>query len=93
MGYHRDDIPSILKYYDPMDCRTWPFYAIEMPSAKDGNGPATIGVDADKITYEVWDRFCNSYGNHEYLPDAINQALNLTKELLSDESIHRTPEI
>ena len=84
MSYHKDDIPIILKHYDPVNCRTWPFYAIEMPITKDGNGPATIGEDADKITYEVWDRFCYSYGSHEYLSDAINQALQLTKDLLDE---------
>lgn len=48
-------------------------------------GPATIGKDAAEITYEVWDHFYNSYGSHKYLPDAINQAMALTKELLDND--------
>lgn len=82
MPYSEEDIPFLLEYYDPLNCRTWPFYAIEMPLTEEGNGPATVGEDASKITYEVWDHFCNSYGSHDYLPDAINQALLLTHTLL-----------
>jgi hypothetical protein len=85
MSYHKEDIPNILKHYDPMNIRTWPFYVIEIPLNIEGQGPATVGFDAVDMTYEVWDHFCNSYGSHPYLPDAINQALKLTKELLADE--------
>lgn len=82
MSYSAEDVPLILNRYDPLNCRTWPFYPIQMPVTKDGKGPATIGEDAAELTYEVWDIFYNSYGSHEYLPDAINQAMQLTKELL-----------
>lgn len=82
MSYHVDDISNVVKHYDPLNVRTWPFFPIEMPITAEGEGPATIGDDASKITYEVWDHFCNSYGSHDYLPDAINQALTLTQELL-----------
>ena len=81
MSYHKDDIPLIRKQYDPLNCRSWPFFVIEMPLTKDGDGPATVGEDADKITYEVWDHLCNTYSSHVYLPSAINEALRLTKEL------------
>lgn len=84
MSYHIDDIPIILKHYNPLDVRTWPFFAIEMPLTEDKTGPASIGKDAAEMTYEVWDQFCNSYGSHKYLPDAINQALQLTQELLNE---------
>ena len=80
MSYHKDDIPIILKYYEPLSVRTWPFYPIVMP-LKEGQGPAT-DQECDEITYEVWDHFCASHGSHKYLPDAINQAMALTKELL-----------
>ena len=82
MTYVPEDVPTILKYYDPLNVRTWPFYPIEMPLTEDKMGPATIGKDAAVITYEVWDHFCNAHGSYNYLPDAINQALILTQELL-----------
>lgn len=85
MSYHSEDIPLILKHYDALNCRTWPFYVIEMPLTAEGQGPASI-KEADSVTYEVWDHFCNSHGSHKYLPDAINQALQLTLELLHDST-------
>ncbi|CAB4138954.1 hypothetical protein UFOVP346_9 [uncultured Caudovirales phage] len=36
------------------DVRKWFHYPIEMPVTADGQGPATVGQDAAKITYEVW---------------------------------------
>ena len=84
MNYSKEDSAIITDYYDPLNIRTWPFYPIEMPLTGDGKGPATVGIDAAEITYEVWDAFCNSYGSHKYLPDAINQAMALTKELLGN---------
>lgn len=80
MSYHKNDIPTILKYYDPVDVRTWPYYAIVMP-LKQGQGPAS-DEECDEITWEVWDHFCNSHSSHDNLPDAINEAMRLTKELL-----------
>jgi hypothetical protein len=78
--YHKDDVPLILKHYDPLNVRTWPYYAIPLPLLR-GEGPVSE-QDCDEITYAVWDQFCNSHGSYKYLPDAINEALRLTKELL-----------
>lgn len=75
-----DDIPYIRKHYDPLDVRTWPYYPITLPLLV-GQGPVS-DKECDEITYEVWDQFCNSYGSFKYLPDAINEALNLNNELL-----------
>lgn len=61
-----------------MDVRRWPYYPIEMPVTDDGKGPATVGKDAVKITYEVWDRLYNSHGSFDNLPDAINEAMRLS---------------
>ena len=58
----------------PSNIRRAFYYAIEMPVTKDGQGPATVGVDAEQITYEVWDQLLASHGSHNNLPDAINQA-------------------
>lgn len=79
-AYHADDILIIRKLYDPLNCRSWPFYPIIMP-LKEGNGPAT-DAECDEITFEVWDHFCTSYGSYKFLSDAINEAMKLTKELL-----------
>ena len=62
----------------PTDCRRWPYYPIPMPFTKDGKGPATIGVDAESISYEVWDCVYNSYASFDNLPDAINEAMRLS---------------
>jgi len=58
----------------PSNIRRAFYYPIEMPVTKDGQGPATVGVDAEQITYEVWDQLLASHGSHNNLPDAINQA-------------------
>jgi hypothetical protein len=78
--YDKDDISIILRHYDPLNVRTWPYYPITLPLLQ-GEGPVSE-QDCDEITYEVWDQLCNSHGSYEYLPDAINEALRLTKELL-----------
>lgn len=67
----------------PENVRRWPFYPIEMPVTADGQGPATVGADAAKITYEVWDRLYNSHGSFDNLPDAINEAMRKTVEYIS----------
>jgi hypothetical protein len=59
------------------DVRKWFYYPIEMPITSDGQGPATVGVDAAAITYEVWDRLFNTHGSFDNLPDAINEAMRL----------------
>ena len=60
------------------DVRSWPYFPIVMP-LKEGKGPAT-DIECDEITFEVWDNFYNSFGSFKYLPDAINEAMRLTKE-------------
>lgn len=62
----------------PPDIRQWPFYPIEMPLTAKGDGPAKVGRDAVKITYEVWDRACKSHASCDNLPDAINEAIRLS---------------
>ncbi|HEX7856258.1 MAG TPA: hypothetical protein VF503_21490 [Sphingobium sp.] len=58
--------------------RYWPYYPIEMPITAEGFGPASIGKDAAKLTYEVWDQTCLSHGSFNLLPDAINEAMRLS---------------
>lgn len=60
------------------NCREWPFFPIEMPVNVKGDGPATVGVDAVKMTYEVWDWSFNTHGSFDFLPDAINLAIELS---------------
>lgn len=62
----------------PADVRQWPFYPIQMPFNADGKGPATIGVDAADIAYEVWDIEFNTHASFNNLPDAINEAMRLS---------------
>ena len=64
------------------DVRKWFYYPIEMPVTAEGMGPATVGVDASKITYEVWDVLLNSHGSFDNLPDAINEAIRLNTRTL-----------
>ena len=66
----------------PSDIRRAFYYPIEMPVTADDHGPATVGVDAVKITYEVWDRLLNSHGSYDNLPDAINQAIALNSRAM-----------
>lgn len=79
-AYAQEEVVLLREHYNPLDVRTWPFYPIVMP-LRDGMGPAT-DAECDKITWEVWDRFCGTHGSYDYLPDAINEALRLNKELL-----------
>lgn len=77
---HEARILSAIEAVDPVtfcDVRKWEFYPIEMPVTSDSRGPATVGKDAVRIEYEVWDRTYTSYGSHDNLPDAINQAMFL----------------
>jgi len=82
MSYDERDIEILKTFYryDPFDVRTWPYYPIEIP-LKEGQGPATH-AECDEITYAVWDHFCNSHGSYKCLPDAINEAMRLTHELI-----------
>ena len=67
------------------DVRKWFYFPIEMPLTADGQGPATVGVDAATISYEVWDVLLNTHSSHNNLPDAINEAMRLNA-LLEGES-------
>ncbi len=52
------------------------YYPIEMPLTKEGMGPATIGEDAAKMTYEVWEAATlRTVSSHEYLSDAMAAAI------------------
>lgn len=55
------------------------YYPIIMPVDKDGHGPAPDD-EFVKITYEVWDQLCMSFGSHDYLLDAVEQAEQLNHE-------------
>jgi len=59
------------------DCRKWFHYPMPMPVTAEGRGPATVGVDAVEITYEVWDELICSHASFDNLPDAINEAMRL----------------
>jgi hypothetical protein len=67
----------------PTNCREWPFFVIPMPVTKDGKGPATVGIDAVAIEYEVWDQTLTSHSSHDSLPDAINDAIGSTVAFLT----------
>jgi hypothetical protein len=62
------------------NCRDWFYFPIEMPVTNAGWGPATVGLDADKITYCVWDKLFNEHGSFDNLYDAINEAMRLNHE-------------
>jgi len=63
------------------DVRKWFHYPIEMPLSEDGQGPATVGVDAKSVTYEVWDVLLQTHASFDNLPDAINKAMRLNAEM------------
>lgn len=83
---YREDVEAVIEVlrrhrdveYDPMDIRTWPYYPVVMP-LKEGKGPVSE-AECDQITFEVWDLLYNSHGSFGYLPDAINEAMRLTRE-------------
>lgn len=80
MSYDETDKTHFLVLYKADDCRSWPYFPIVMPLL-DGNGPAT-DEECNKITWEVWDQLCNTYGSFDYLPDAINKAIQMNREFL-----------
>lgn len=67
-----------------LDVRQWWHYPIEMPLSADGQGPATVGVEAARITYEVWDQLLVSHASFDNLPDAINEAMRLNAAIPED---------
>ena len=71
------DAAVALALEEAADCRKWFHYPIEMPVTAEGQGPATVGVDAVEITYEVWDELLRSHASFDNLPDAINEAMRL----------------
>ena len=73
----------VRQHYDPADVRTWPYFPIVMP-LKSGLGPAS-DEECDEITWEVWDRICDKHGSFGCLPDAINEAIRLNAEYLSEK--------
>jgi len=73
-------ILSAIEAVDPAtfcDVRKWEFFPVPMPITSDGKGPATIGKDAVRIEYEVWDSLFVTHASHDNLPDAINEAMFL----------------
>ena len=66
------------------DCRDWFWYVVPMPLDKKGRGPVTES-ECCKIIYQVWNKLYLSYEqDFEYLPDAINKALELNKEHMKE---------
>jgi hypothetical protein len=55
----------------------WRHYPIDMPLTAEGMGPATIGVDAASVVYEVWDENCTSHGAFPNLREALDLAMRL----------------
>jgi len=64
---------------DKCNVRNRPYYPIVMPLNKDGYGPASRG-DIDSITFEVWDRLCNSYESFDNLLDAVQLAEDMNED-------------
>jgi hypothetical protein len=67
-----------------MSVQDWWHFPIEMPLDANGDGPATVGVDAVKITYEVWDRLLVTHGSFDNLPDAIDAAMLMNETMAQD---------
>lgn len=63
------------------DCRNWFYFPTLMPIDIDGAGPANI-QDAAKITFEVWDQELTQHSSHDFLCDAINEAMRLERKRL-----------
>jgi hypothetical protein len=75
-------LPTVQPAVHPaFDCRQWWNYVVPMPLTSDDQGPATVGVDAAKLHYEVWDQDFVTHGSFDFLPDAINYAMALNYEL------------
>lgn len=72
-------VPDDYVLVDP-NMRQWMYYPIMIPVTVDGDGPAIVGQDAARITFEVWDQACTSYSSHEFLADAINEAIRRNVE-------------
>lgn len=60
--------------------RNWFYFPIPMPLNEYGYGPVS-DEECHKMTYEVWDRFCNTYASFDYLYDAIDLSLYLCQRM------------
>ena len=65
----------------PADARLRMYYPIVMPLNSDGIGPASEKLgEIRKLTWEVWDQFCDTFGSFDCLADAIMEAERLNRE-------------
>lgn len=65
----------------PADARLRMYYPIVMPLNSDGIGPASEKLgEIRKLTWEVWDQFCDTFGSFDCLTDAIMEAERLNRE-------------
>ena len=64
-------------FTDYVDTRRWYWYVIPMPVNSEGKGPVSV-KESVAIWYQVWNqRYETSGFDYEYLPDAINKAIEL----------------
>jgi hypothetical protein len=64
----------------PVNARERMYYPIIMPLNADGYGPASEERgEIRKITWQVWDQFCDTFGDFDCLPDAIMEAERLNR--------------
>lgn len=65
----------------PENVRERMYYPIVMPLDADGNGPASEeSGEIRKLTWEVWDQYCDTFGSFTCLADAIQEAERLNKQ-------------
>jgi len=58
--------------------RNWFYFPIIMPVDKNNCGPCNL-EDISQIKFEVWDMLLSVYGSYDYLPDAIDKAIELNE--------------
>lgn len=72
----------------PQNVRERMYYVIVMPTTLDGQqGPVNTEEEPCKLSWEVWDQTCSSFGNFDFLADAIQFCEERNKihyELLGD---------
>lgn len=62
-------------------CRNRWYFVITMPiGVKSGHGPVDSTRRRAKLTWEVWNQVCETFGSFDYLPDAIDHAEKLNEE-------------
>lgn len=65
----------------PEDVRARWYFPIIMPLDASGQGPASVeNGEARKITWEVWDQVCDTFGSFDCMSDAIQKAEDLNRE-------------